>query len=51
MHITEREIKEAFEGVFERKPNRQELSDFKEYLALDIPQWLKDNAKSFNKEV
>jgi len=47
MNITEREIKEALEDALERKSTRKELTDFKAYLKTDLPQWLKDNAKSF----
>lgn len=47
MYITEREIKEVLADYLERKPTRKELSDFKAYLNTDLPQWLRDNAKSF----
>lgn len=47
MHITQREIAEALADMLGRRPTAKELSKFKKYLALDIPQWLKDNAKSF----
>jgi len=47
MYITEREIKEALQDVLDRKPTRRELSDFKVFLDTDLPQWLRDNAKSF----
>jgi len=50
MYITEREIRESLENVLERKPTRKELSDFKAYLNTDLPQWLRDNAKSFVRE-
>ena len=49
MYITEREIKEALQDVLGdlHKITRKELSDFKAYLNTDLPQWLRDNAKSF----
>jgi len=47
MYITKREIKETLEDALGRKATRRELSDFKAYLNTDLPQWLRDNAKSF----
>jgi len=47
MYITGADIKEALFNELERLPTEEEMTAFKEYLGLDVGEWLKENARSF----
>lgn len=48
IQIPEEDVKEVLAYAIGHKPTRKELSDFKDYMDIDVPQWLRDNAKAFN---
>jgi len=48
--IARTDIKDALADELGRSPTRKEMSAFKDYLDLDIGQWLKDNARSFRRD-
>lgn len=45
--VTESDLKDYLENSLGRKPTAEQLSEFKSYLRVDVPQWLRDNAKAF----
>lgn len=47
IQIPDADLKDHLENVLDRKPTRKELQHFKNYLLIDVPQWLIDNAKAF----
>jgi len=47
LHISEEDIREELEYGLEREPSEEELSEFKEFLLTDVPQWLVDNRKIY----
>ena len=50
LHIEEEDIRERLKTGLEREPSEEELAKFKGYLAIDVPQWLSDNLKSFMRD-
>ena len=42
-------IKEALKWELEREPTLKEYEDFLNYLEVDVPEWLKQNARCFVK--
>ena len=51
LHVEEEDIRERLKTVLEREPSEEELAKFKGYLAIDVPQWLSDNIRSFTRDV
>jgi len=51
VQIPESEVKELLTDVLGKKPTRKLLSEFKDYLDIDVPQWLRDNAKAFMRKL
>lgn len=47
IEVTEKDACEVLADQLDRQPTQKEVSDFIDYLKIDIPQWLIDNAKSF----
>jgi len=51
LHIEEEDIIERLKTGLERELSEEELAKFKGYLAIDVPQWLADNTKSFVRQL
>jgi len=49
--VTLDDMKDVLTSYLDREPTEKELELFKDYLEVDIPQWLIDNAKHWVKEV
>jgi hypothetical protein len=45
--VTEADIREAYKQQFGTEPTEKQFQDFKQYIELDVGEWLKDNARSF----
>jgi len=45
--IPEGDLRELLEDTLGHKPSRDELKRFKDYLGVDVYEWLRDNAKAF----
>jgi hypothetical protein len=45
--IPEKEVREVLADALGHKPSREELKRFKDYLDVDVTQWLRDNANAF----
>lgn len=44
-------IANTLEEQLERTPTHEEIEKFHDYLTIDVPQWLRDNAKSFRQDI
>jgi len=47
IYVTVSAIREALKSRLDRQPTTEELSNFIDYVANDIYEWLRDNAKAF----
>ena len=45
--ITKDDLRDALKERLDREPTKQELKKFREFCIVDIGDWLRDNAKSF----
>ncbi|NVL93343.1 MAG: hypothetical protein HWN71_09965 [Desulfobacterales bacterium] len=45
--IKREDVAEYLETQLDREPTFKEVEDFLDYLEVDVPQWLRDNAKTF----
>ena len=45
--ITKNDLRDALKERLEREPTKRELAKFREFCIVDIGDWLRDNAKSF----
>lgn len=43
-------IEDALRDVLDREPTDEEIHSFKEYLLVDVPDWINGNARSFAKD-
>jgi hypothetical protein len=48
--IPEKEVREVLADALGHEPSREELRRFKDYLGVDVAQWLRDNANAFVRE-
>lgn len=52
VNVPESDLRELLREYLDIKTvPRKLLSEFKDYLDIDVPQWLRDNAKSFNRKL
>jgi hypothetical protein len=49
--ISMESVRDVLTSYLEEEPTRRQLELFLDYLLVDIPQWLVDNAKHWIKEV
>ena len=47
--VSRAELREFLEWKMERDPSKQEVIEFENFVAIDIPEWLKDNWKSWTR--
>lgn len=48
VNVPESELRQLLRDYFDIKTvPRKLLSEFKDYVDIDVPQWLRDNAKAF----
>lgn len=49
--IPNKELKESLEERMNIEVKKQLLKEFIEYLEVDLPQWIRDNLKSFESKL
>ena len=49
--VTIEQIKDVLASYLDAEPTQKELELFIDYLEVDVPQWLVDNAKHWVREV
>ena len=49
--ISKNEFRDVLERYLEHPPTEREVTDFMEYCRTDVPEWLRDNAKCWVREI
>jgi len=50
IYVTVTAMKDALKDRMDKQPTQEELADFIDYVANDIREWLRDNARAFDQD-